>query len=132
MILIDLRYYTSEFFLRTYNFSQPLTHTMDTNQTSTVQDTVRNLLNNKVSHIVIWKEMKKMGITDSQKMMEILQTCMKPKKQPRTNTQWWSQEPIWRLAAIKDGLYPHDGRPCVPSENGYCIGCGFVVLKKSH
>jgi hypothetical protein len=84
---------------------------MDTNQTSTVQDTVRNLLNNKVSHSVIWEKMKEMGMTDSKKMMKILQTCMKPKNQP----------------AIKDFI-PHDGRPCVPSEDGYCIGCGFVVF----
>lgn len=98
--------------------------------------TVRDLLRKKVSHTNIWKKMKKMGMTDSKEMMELLKACMKPETKPetknaltqlKTNLQWWSQNFVWRMAAMKDGYEPHDGRPCSFSKDSHhCCRCGFA------
>ena len=109
----------------------------DTAGTNNAEDIVRDLLRKKVSHTNIWKKMKNMGMTDSKEMMELLKACMKPETEPktknastqlRTNSQWWSQSRVWRLAAMKDGYEPHDGRPCSnPNpKDSYCCRCGFL------
>ena len=103
---------------------------------------VRNLLRKKVPHTNIWKKMKKMGMVSGKEMMELLKTCMKPETEPetknaltqlRTNSQWWSQNFLWRLHAMKDGYEPHDGRPCSFSkDSNHCIRCGFCSLRSTN